>query len=92
MKTLLTLMMLGVIGILWFDNHSKRAALDQAEEQIESQLNMSEQVQALTVERDQLRLQIARMTNAPSSWYQERVNQKTTALDQPAQNTVKYNR
>ena len=73
MKTILIVVLLGVIYILYLDDHSKRAALDQAQEQIDSQSNMAQQVQSLTAERDRLTMQLNRTSNS-GSWFQQRLN------------------
>jgi hypothetical protein len=52
MKALLSFIVLAAIGFLALDDHSKRAELEQAQQQSDSQ---SQQIQSLTVERDQLR-------------------------------------
>jgi multidrug resistance efflux pump len=89
MKTLLILIMLAALVLLYLDDKSKRAALDQAQAQLDAQSSMPQQIQSLTAERDQLKVALARLTGNPNSttsnpsWFQQRLNEPSALNESP---------
>jgi len=90
MKQIVILVMIGVIGGLWLDDHFKRVALDRAQAQIQDQSDMAQQIESLTAQVTHLKLQLNTPSAAPSAsstvtWFQQRLNEHTT-LDPVGQN------
>jgi len=100
MKALLVIIMLGAIGILWFDDNSKRSDLQQAQAAADT---AAQQVQQLTAQVTQLQAQLNTVVSNPSSpytpsgqrpagapaapppaWFQQRVNGERGVLDPSA--------
>jgi len=77
MKDLAIWILLIALGILWFDDNSKRAAIEQLQQQVDT-------LQSVTAERDQLKSQLDRLSAVPAatpSWFQQRVNERPTELN-----------
>jgi hypothetical protein len=88
MNTLFNLMLLIAVGVLWFDDHSIRATLTDA----------TQQIQELRAERNDLRQQVAHLMDVPvrvtvqapppvstpaptPSWFERREDEAGTLLD-----------
>ena len=85
-EILLFITFLAAIG-LWVDDYSKRAALTHAQAQIQSQSELTDQIDSLTSELNGLKLQIGRPIAAtplpsPATWFQQRLNEHPK-LDPP---------
>lgn len=65
MKVLLIFVLLVAIGLLWMDDRSQRAAVEQAQQQ----------VQQLTTERDQLSQRITAAPSPKPDWFQQRLEE-----------------
>jgi len=90
-KTFLLWVLLAGLGLLWFDDHSKQASLDQAQIQLDSQKHdlatLTHQNDALTVERNELKRQLGQPVATPVpkvNWFQRRLDDPAASLDPPA--------
>jgi hypothetical protein len=72
MKELLIWVLAIAIGVLWYDDNSKRTALEQVQQQVDS----------VTAERDQLRSQMnTQQPPGTPDWFEQRLSERPTALD-----------
>jgi hypothetical protein len=72
MKDLLIWVLVIAVGVLWYDDTSKRSSLDQAQAQVDS----------LTAEVTQIKSHPPAPASSPKTdWFQQRLSERPTELD-----------